>query len=348
MPTRADWLTACASLPRNGLYVALYNTVIASLLTAVGFGGGFFVNLVYSQCIGLTAWLLIDTSRHLLWRDRRPTVVPMVLILLVSMLVASVGGTWLAASLFGHPWRAHSHATSLLITAVAGSIAVYYFWEREKIARLEAEAARERSRTETVERQIAEARLRLLQAQIEPHFLFNTLANLQALIPADPARAQLMLDHLNEFLHAALAASRKERNTLADEFALLRDYLEILAIRMDRRLRYRLELPESLAGAEMPPMLLQPLVENAVKHGLEPKLDGGEIAVRASAGDGRLVLQVTDTGLGLGSAATCGTRTGIAQVRERLAAVYGNAASLELAGNPGGGVAATLRLPLPA
>ena len=330
------------------MYVALYNTAIAALLTAVGFGGGFLVNFVYSQCIGLTAWLLIDPSRHFLWRDRSPPAVPLLLIVVVSILAASVGGTWLAAALLGHPWRTHSHVTSLLITAVAGSIAVFYFWEREKMARLEAAAALERSRTETVERQIAEARLRLLQAQIEPHFLFNTLANLQALIPADPARAQLMLDHLNEFLHAALAASRKERNTLRSEFALLRDYLEILAIRMDKRLRYRLELPDSLAGAEMPPMLLQPLVENAIKHGLEPKLDGGEIEVRASAGDGRLVLEVTDTGLGLGAAATSGTRTGIAQVRERLAAVYGSSASLELAGNPGGGVAATLRLPLPA
>ena len=341
-------LAACASLPRHGLYVAIYNTAVASLLTALAFGGGFFANFVYSQSIGLLAWLLIDGSRHLLWRDRRPPAAPMVLILAVSLLIASAGGTWLAASLLGHPWRAHSHLTSLLITAVAGSIAVFYFWEREKVARLEAAAAQEKSRAETVERQIAEARLRLLQAQIEPHFLFNTLANLQALIPADPARAQLMLDHLNEFLHAALAASRKERNSLADEFALLRDYLEILAIRMDKRLRYRLDLPESLAAAEMPPMLLQPLVENAVKHGLEPKIDGGEIAVRASAGDGRLVLEVTDTGLGLGAAPTAGTGAGIAQVRERLAAVYGGSASLEFAGNPGGGVAATLRLPLAA
>lgn len=339
---------AWALLPKHGLYIALYNTAIAALLTAVGFGGGFFVNFVYSQCIGLTAWLLIDTSRHLLWRGGWPPAVPMLLIVVVSILAASVGGTWLAASLFGHPWRAHSHLTSLLITAVAGSVAVFYFWEREKIARLEAAAAQDKSRAETVERQIAEARLRLLQAQIEPHFLFNTLANLQALIPADPARAQLMLDHLNEFLHAALAASRKERNSLADEFALLRDYLEILAIRMGKRLRYRLDLPDSLARAEMPPMLLQPLVENAIKHGLEPKIDGGEIAVRASAGGGRLVLEVTDTGLGLGAAATSGTGTGIAQVRERLAAVYGGSASLEFTGNPGGGVAATLRLPLPA
>jgi LytS/YehU family sensor histidine kinase len=220
----------------------------------------------------------------------------------------------------------------MVISGVAGVIAVGFFWER--------------ARKEAIQRLAAEAQLRLLQAQIEPHFLFNTLANLQALIGTDPGRARSMLDHLNVYLRAALTAARRERNTLGDEFALLRGYLEIIAIRMDRRLRYRLELPEELAGAEVPPMLLQPLVENAVKHGLEPKLEGGEIAVAATAGGGALTLRVTDTGVGLGGAPTSDTRAGIAQVRERLAALYGGAASLEVVSNPAGGVIATLLLPL--
>jgi hypothetical protein len=325
-------LAACAPMAKNGLYVVLFNTAIAGFLGAVGFGDGFWINFVYSQCIGLPAWFLIDGSRRLLWPFQHPRRLPFLLIILASMLAATYGGTWLAASLFGHPWNLKTPLSSLLITATAGFVAVLYFWER--------------GRTEMVERQVAEARLRLLQAQIEPHFLFNTLANLHALIAADPRRAQAMLDHLNGYLRAALAAARKERNSLGDEFALLRAYIEILAIRMDRRLRYRLELPEALAAIELPPMLLQPLVENAIKHGLEPKIEGGEVTVSASAANGSLRLRVTDDGLGLGGAATAGTGAGIVQLRERLAAVYGPAAALEIAANPAGGVTAALSLPV--
>lgn len=344
--TRPDRLAAFASLPRNGVYTAIFSTGIAAVLTAVGFGGSFTGNFVYSQCIALPAWLLCDGGRRLLWPGKLSPAIPMMGLMAVSLVLAWLGGTWLAAVLLGHPMRAEIQTTSLLITAAGGFMAALYFREREKAALLEREAAREKSRAETIERQVVEARLRLLQAQIEPHFLFNTLANLYALIPTDAARAQLMLDHLNGFLRAALAAARKERSTLADEFALLRDYLEILAIRMGERLRFRLTLPEPLAGVALPSMLLQPLVENAVKHGLEPKLGGGEVAVSASEEDGRLLLEVADGGLGIGGARTDGAGTGIEQVRDRLRARYGDGASLEIADHPGGGTRVTLRLPL--
>jgi signal transduction histidine kinase len=344
--TTSPRTAAFATLPRNGLYTVLYNTAIAALLTGIGFGGSFAVNFVYSQCIGLSIWVITDVSCRLLWPSARPPILAFVALLCVSVPIAWLAGTWLAALVSGHPWRVHGYLASLLVTAAAGVIGGFYFWEREKLAQLEAQATLDRSRAETVERQVAEARLKLLQSQIEPHFLFNTLANLHALISADPVRAQRMLDHLNDFLRAALAASRKDRTTLADEFALLRDYLEILAIRMGPRLEFRLDLPDTLAGAKLPPMLLQPLVENAVKHGIEPKVEGGAVEVSARAADGHLAIAVADTGVGLGAAATAGTRAGLAHVRERLGAVYGRAASLEIADNSPGGVVATLRLPL--
>ena len=330
--TRYEFLSAFATLPRNGLYVAVFNTGIAGLLTAIGMPGGFFAHFTYSQCIGLPAWLLCDGARRLLWPSSRPRLALLAPLLAGSMLLASLGGTWLATRLLGHPWRIEGYLTSLVITAAAGFIVALYFWEREH--------------GESIERQFAEARLKLLQAQIEPHFLFNTLANLQALIPSDPARAQLMLGHLNAFLRAALASARKERTTLADEFTLLRNYLEILGIRMGTRLRFRLGLPEPLAGAALPPMLLQPLVENAVKHGLEPKIEGGEVSVDASTEGGALVLRVTDSGLGLDRAGTLGEGSGTSQVRERLRQLFGASAALEIAANAGGGVTASLRLPL--
>ncbi len=341
-------LVRCRPLAVRALYVAAFNTGIAGVLAAIGFGDRFAFNFVYSQCIGFIVWLSFEGIRSVLWPNRETSGGLLVPTLLVSILAGWLGGTFLASLILSHPWTVKIHLASLVITAAAGLTGVMYVREREKAARLDAEAALERGRAEAVERQVAEARLHLLQAQVEPHFLFNTLANLQALIPADPARAQRMLGDLIEFLRAALTAARKERTTLADEFALLRTYLEILAIRMGERLKYRLELPEALAGFSLPPMLLQPLVENAVKHGLEPKIEGGEIRVQATAANPHLTLSVVDDGLGLGGAPTSGTRTGIEQVRERLKTVYGEAAALDLAQNPQGGMTVTLRLPLDA
>jgi len=336
---------AFAMLPKHGAYVAVYNTAIAGVLAGIGFGGGFAVNFVYSQCIGMCVWLLTDVARRLLWPGRPAPRVLLIPLLVAALPVAWLAGTWTAARLLGLPWHAGGYLTSLLVTAAAGAIAIFYFWERDRLAELEAQAARERSRAETIERQVAEARLKLLRAQIEPHFLFNTLANLQALIEADPKRARQMLDHLDGFLRTALTAARTERARLADEFRLLRDYLTILAIRMGPRLQFRLDLPESLATATLPPMLLQPIVENAVKHGIEPKVEGGEIAVTASVEDGTLVLEVRDTGTGLGGS-TSGTGTGLRHVRERLSELYGARGSLAITENSQGGVTATLRLPL--
>lgn len=322
-----------------GLYSVIFNTAIAASLTGVGLGERFhpglterfFVNFVYSQCIGLPAWFLIDGARHLLWPDQRPRLLVFMPIVIASMLAATYGGTWLGAHFFGHPWNVETPLTSLVITATAGFLAVLYFWER--------------GRAEMIERQIAEARLKLLQAQIEPHFLFNTLANLDALIGIDPARARAMLGHLNDYLRATLASARKERNTLGDEFALLDGYLEVIGVRMGPRLSFSLDLPDALKACEIPPMLLQPLVENAIKHGLEPKVDGGRIEIAARAAGGRLVITIADTGIGLGSNQSPGTHLGLANVRQRIAAAYGGSASLEVGARPGGGVSVTLSIP---
>ncbi len=326
--------------------MVVFNSAIAVLLSATGYGGSVGVNFVYSQCIGITAWLLIDAPRRMLWPGQRPPFAWFALLIVAAIPLASLGGTRLAALALGYRWRLDLLPTSLLITAAAGFVISLYFWEREKLADLEARAERERSRSEHIEREAAEARLKLLQAQIEPHFLFNTLANLRALIAADPPRALTMLDHLNDFLRATLAAARKERTTLGDEFALLRVYLEIVRLRMGARLKFDLDLPAELAGSALPPMLVQPLVENAIKHGLEPKIEGGEIAVRARVTDGRLQVSVSDNGLGFGAAASDGAKTGIDQVRRRLQSVYGETARLELAEASGGGVTATLVVPL--
>ena len=178
--------------------------------------------------------------------------------------------------------------------------------------------------------------------------LFNTLANLRVLIGIDPPRAQAMLDQLIAFLRATLSGSRAAQHPLRAEFARLGDYLALMQIRMGDRLQSHFDLPEDLAELPVPPLLLQPLVENCIKHGLEPNVAGGCIRVSAARQGDELVLQVRDTGAGLSDARDSdGTRFGLVQVRERLATLYGDRASLTLrnAGDADGGTLATIRLP---
>jgi len=177
--------------------------------------------------------------------------------------------------------------------------------------------------------------------------LFNTLANLQGLIALDPERANSMLDQLIQYLRATLGASRSESTTLGDEFAAMEAYLGLMGVRMGERLAYRLELPPELRAARLPPMLLQPLVENAIVHGLEPKIEGGEVRISASACEGLLDIRVCDTGLGLSpGAATGGGGVGVATTRERLRVLYGERASILLVPGPAQGTLVRLSLPL--
>jgi signal transduction histidine kinase len=330
--TRADF----ATLPRNIAIVAVFNTAIAGGL-ALARSGGFADSLIYSQCIGLSILLFIDGTRRLLWGPRTPPQAAM-----LALSAAGIVAGFLAGSALGSLFAPSAFSGSLLgtvaVTVFAGIAGTWYFLNRERLATL-------RLKAEAVERGAVEARLKLLQAQIEPHFLFNTLANLHTLIGSDPARAQKMLEHLNDYLRATLDAARRDSGTLGEEFALLRGYLEVLAIRMGPRLAFTLSLPEELSGFRIPPMLLQPLVENAVKHGLEPKIDGGRVDVSAEKVDGSVVVRISDTGLGLGSGATKGTGVGLSHVRERVAAAYGPKASLNIEKNPADGVTATVRIP---
>ena len=216
-------------------------------------------------------------------------------------------------------------------------------------------------RMKAAESQATEAQLRLLLTQLEPHMLFNTLANLRVLVGIDPARAQHMLDHLIAYLRATLSASRATEHGLQAEFDRLRDYLALMEVRMGPRLSYTLELPDALRQASVPPLLLQPLVENSIRHGLEPKVEGGHITVQAQSlpgADGApalLQITVSDTGVGLRSDAAAQRQTpdlgrgfGLTQVRERLRTLYGPQASLSLQHGPGGGTVVVLRYALQA
>ena len=214
---------------------------------------------------------------------------------------------------------------------------------RERRARAEAELQEERLRSTRIEREAVLANLRALQAQIEPHFLFNTLANVTSLIDPDPAKARRMLESFIRFLRASLAATRTESTTLGAEAELIAAYLEVLQVRMEGRLRYTVRIPPDLASFALPPMLLQPVVENAIRHGLEPKMEGGEVTLSALRDGDRVVVEVADSGVGFGSTTRGGV--GLSNLRERLRLLFGDRAALEIAEPAGSGARVRVMLP---
>jgi len=365
---RAQWQQKYAAMP-VGLQkkiigeiprILIINLISTFLVTFImQNGSGIFENWVFSNTIGTSCYLLIRCTSYLLWRDSPPH--NMLAFYLLSMLLAPIGfviGSALGALLFSYPFtsvlRFQSKFISAFIalTCLISLVAAWSFWNKIKMAELIATAEAEKARTASIERQAMQAQLQLLQAQIEPHMLFNTLANLQGLIAIDPERAQHMLTQLIVYLRATLSSSRSENTSLKHEFTLIQAYLELLLIRMGKRLSYTLSLPPELEQEKIPPMLLQPLVENAIKHGLEPKLEGGSIHISACKIANQLQLQVIDTGLGLPfnfkkerDTTKPDGQVGNANIRERLFALFGNHAQFTLEKNIPEGALATISLP---
>jgi len=212
-------------------------------------------------------------------------------------------------------------------------------------AELDAGSARVAADMARLEREAADAKLHAMQAQIEPHFLFNTLASVDQLIRTDPQRASQVQKTLIQYLRAAIPQMRDDaqRSTLGRQVKMSQAYLEIMQVRMEERLAFSFDAPEGLSCAEFPSMMLQTLIENCIKHGLEPKPEGGRIDVKAEVARGKLRVKVCDTGVGFTADAKDGV--GLANIRERLRLLYGNTATLTLAPNEGGGTVATIELP---
>lgn len=237
-----------------------------------------------------------------------------------------------------------------------------------RVADVKLRSAEGSAEREAVQRQLMQARLKLLQAQVEPHFLFNTLAAVDYLIETDPPRASVMQKALITYLRASLPQMRQASSTLGREIKLIRAYLELLKMRIEERLEFEIEVPQALESAVFPPMVLQSLVENAIQHGIEPKPEGGRISVRASLvqgdglgeGAGRLRVDVVDTGVGLpeikvddlhndsvlGNAADgTGTGLGLDNIRSRLAMLYPGASRMELRSGSTGGTLVRIHIP---
>ena len=231
--------------------------------------------------------------------------------------------------------------TLLIVTGIIVKIVL----GGKKKAETRAKVATATAAEESLKRQLVEAQLKMMQAQVEPHFLFNTLASVDYLIETDPRTASKMQKNLIQYLRAALPQMREGSTTLGKEVQLCRAFLEILKFRMEDRLQYTVIVPQGLQSAQFPPMMLQSLVENSIKHGLEPKPEGGSLTISADIANGRLRVTVADTGLGFAIAGQPGTGVGLANVRERLAALYGGAARLAIEANSPTGTIVTIEVP---
>jgi signal transduction histidine kinase len=217
--------------------------------------------------------------------------------------------------------------SAMIVIAFAYLIAAKIVVRKVAQADEKVRSAQRSAEHEAMERQLVQARLQVLQAQVEPHFLFNTLAAIDYLIETDPPRASQMQKALITYLRGALPQMRQESSTLGRELRLIRSFLDLIKMRMEDRLDVEFNVPEGAESAEFPPMMLQSLVENAIKHGIEPKPEGGKVTVAARIQNGQLWVEVKDTGIGIADTnrlegPTSGTGLGLQNIRERLGMLY--------------------------
>lgn len=246
-------------------------------------------------------------------------------------------------------YRLGDFLVNLAFFWILASAVIKAMYKGRMVAEVKAAQATETAEAESLKRQVVEARMAAMQAQVEPHFLFNTLASIDHLIETDPPRASQMQKNLIALLRASMPTMREANATasrdLGRELSVIKPYLEILKMRMEERLVTEIDVPEGLLSAEFPPMMIQGLVENAIKHGLEPKPEGGSLKVKAEIVHGKLAVTVADTGLGFGRAATGGTGVGLANIRERLMLLHGPKAAVTVTENQPCGTKVTITVP---
>jgi sensor histidine kinase YesM len=352
----ATWMYLVATLIYNCAFAVILTFVFLTFNHQATLLETFAETLLISNCIGFSIHLLLELLHRFalprgfsnLANGKRAT------LLVLTMVTGVFVGYTIAFAILGKNFAAlisryPRAALGLLMVATIGCVIWFLIMDgQSRRLRAEAETAKNNESQQRLTAQARDSELRALQAQIEPHFLFNTLANVQALIDYEPQTAKRMLDAFIQHLRMSLDVSRQSRATLATELDFVTTYLQLLEIRMGGRLRYRIECAPEAREMPLAPLLLQPLVENAVKYGLEPQLEGGEIVIRASRDSTGFVVSVQDDGVGLGNASTAqaGTGTGMKNVRDRLASLYGDRASLRVEALSSGqrGTAATIHI----
>ena len=333
----------------EGLTLRRALAVTAICIVATAAVVWFFLNtyldlLVSALCVGYTSMVLFTIAGNI-----RQSRVPREHMQVVAIIAGSFLGTVIAGLVKGRDLR-HMFAERLSGVSITmglgvgiGCVVVAALLLREKHARDQALLLQAEAERHQLEKNFLQARLQLMQAQVEPHFLFNTLANVQHLVETDPGAAGRMLQSLIDYLRAALPQMRESTTSLGRELDMARAFLEINRVRMGARLDFAIDVPETLKARAFPPMMLISLVENAVKHGVDPCCECGSITIRASEAEGRLKVSVADTGEGIRPRK--GTGVGLANIRDRLKALHGSAARLVLEENAPRGVVASIEVP---
>jgi len=346
---------------RDFIYSFIFNTLIALVFTAlaslfsdrIDLGRQLWVTFVFAQCIGYTIYVMFLVLDVLVAPEVRRSA-PIRWLCFTGIPVVGVFiGYWIATTVLdfqntrAEMFTLRGVLSILTVALIIAGILMAIFLPRERAAKAQAQVAQEEARAVAAEREATVARMQLLEAQVEPHFLFNTLAHVMSLIDHEPAVAKHMLQRLIELLRAT-AASAERASTLGAQLDLLRAYLEVIALRMGPRLAWSIDAAPELRSLAIAPMLLQPVVENAIKHGLEPKVEGGRIDVAVRREGESIVMTVTDTGMGVAAARDPrSTGLGLANLRARLATLFGTAGSLRLADNDPAGTRVTISFPMP-
>lgn len=332
---------------KNFIITAAIALVLALTFSAISFGEGFVANTIICLSIGMNMYFSVIAVFYVF----KPTNQIIRMVAAVCSLGTGLTiGLFLGLLLVGKdisPFLS-TRADILVETIVLGTITGFLYWyivnSQRSMSITIAKVQKEKIKRLTIEKQVVEANLKLLQAQIEPHFLFNTLSNIITLLEVDTAKGQNMLEHLTTYLRMTLTQSRAETSTLGQEIKMMESYLNIFKIRMGDRLNFTIMIPEILRDLPFPPMLLQPVVENSIIHGIEPKVEGGDIWVKGEIKDKYLRLEIADSGLSLDNNKDWGV--GLSNIKERLDALYDNQAKLMFKTDKWEGLAVIIEVPV--
>ena len=329
---------------------AVFNTAIALLLNFMVIEEPIFFEIfVISQITGLSICLFVFVGMAISDEIINKWMGGCIALGLIIGVIAAGLLSWGFKSFFSGVDFEYYYKHVLLYISVFGIVfgvpIIYFFSSREKLIESEKRTQNEKIKRLIMEKESAMTSLQLLQAQIEPHFLFNTLSNVISLFDTDVAKAKQMLIDVNEYLRVSLARTRQEMITLSQELDIVRQYLDIFKIRMGKRLSYEINDHTGSHDLLFPPLIVQPLVENAIKYGLEPKVDGGKICIDCAMEKEMLSIVISDTGMGLDVNANV-AGIGINNVSQRLEGIYGTKADLTLTPNYPSGIKAIIKVPL--
>jgi len=329
---------------RDFSYNILFCIIIALFLKWINFAdAGFIEYLIVSLSIGLTIHSLIMISSFFFGFSPLSMLFSSVIAIIIGTAVGWLIGSAIIGRIHWISLFEKGLFNVMILGIIFGTVIVYFFFSRYSISEKETLIQEERIKRLTSEKKTIETELRLLQAQIEPHFLFNTLSNILSLIDTDLETGKSMLVNLMQYLRTTLSKTRQDTSTIGREMELISAYLNIFKIRMGQRLRFKMDIPEKITNLAFPPMLIQPLVENAIKHGLEPEIEGGGILIRGEIAGDRIRIEITDTGHGFYENSDPGM--GIENIRQRLQSLFGGRGRLILEENRPSGLKAIIEVP---